>query len=74
MVNSLGGTPLMELYILFNEIENILSAKNITIYKSFVGNYMTSFEMAGCSLSLLKLDDELKDLLDNACHTPALKI
>lgn len=74
MVNSLGGTPLMELFILFNEVEKILSSKKITIYKSFVGNYMTSFEMAGCSISLLKLDDELKDLLDDACHTPALKI
>ena len=52
MVNGLGGTPLMELYILFNEVEKILSQNNIHIYRSFVGNYMTSLEMPGCSVSL----------------------
>lgn len=74
LVNGLGGTPLMELYILYNEIETILRKKNIRIYRSFVGNYLTSLEMAGCSLSLLMLDDELKELLDAPCDTPALKI
>lgn len=69
MVNGLGGTPLMELYILFNEVENILSQNNIRIYRSFIGNYMTSLEMPGCSVSLLKLDDELKELLDAPCST-----
>lgn len=73
MVNGLGGTPLMELYILNNEVEKILSAKGIKIYKTFVGNYMTAIEMAGCSLTLMKLDDELKELLDAPCDTPALK-
>ncbi|MEM1485504.1 dihydroxyacetone kinase subunit DhaK [Oscillospiraceae bacterium PP1C4] len=74
MVNGLGATPLMELYILNNEVEKILSAKGIKIYKTFVGNYMTALEMSGCSLTLMKLDDELKELLDAPCDTPALKV
>ena len=71
MVNGLGATPLMELYILNNEVEKILTAKGIRIYKTFVGNYMTSLEMSGCSVSLLKLDDELKALLDAPSDAPA---
>ena len=74
MVNGLGGTPLMELYILNNEVYNILKAKGVKVYKTFVGNYMTAIEMAGCSISLLKLDDELKSLLDAPCDTPGLKV
>jgi dihydroxyacetone kinase-like protein len=74
MVNGLGATPLMELHILYNEVEKVLSAKGIGIHRAFVGNYMTSLEMAGCSVTLLKLDVELKDLLDAPCRTPALKI
>lgn len=74
MVNGLGATPLMELYILNDEVEKILSKNNIKIHRTLVGNYMTSLEMAGCSLTLLKLDAELKSLLDYPCDTPALKI
>lgn len=74
LVNGLGATPLMELYILYGEVEKILAAKGIRIHKVFVGNYMTSLEMAGASLTLLKLDDELKAFLDAPCSTPALKI
>lgn len=74
MINGLGGTPLMELYILNNEVEKILSAKGIKIYKTFVGNYMTSLEMAGCSVSLLKLDDELKGYLDHPSEAPAFRV
>jgi dihydroxyacetone kinase-like protein len=74
MVNGLGATPLMELYILNNEVEKLLTDKGIKIYKTFVGNYMTSLEMAGCSLTLMKLDDELKELLDAPCSTPGLTI
>jgi dihydroxyacetone kinase-like protein len=74
MVNGLGATPLMELYILYNEAEKILSRKGIAIHRAFVGNYMTSLEMAGCSVTLLKLDAELKELLDAPCNTPALKV
>ncbi len=74
MVNGLGSTPQMELLILFNEVEKLLAKRNITIYKSFVGNYMTALEMAGCSVSLLELDDELKTLIDTPCQTPAMNV
>jgi dihydroxyacetone kinase, DhaK subunit len=74
LVNGLGATPLMELYILANEVEKILTSKGIKIHKAFVGNYMTAIDMSGCSLTLMKLDDELKELLDAPCDTPALKI
>ena len=74
LVNGLGGTPLMELYILNYEVQKLLKEKNITAYKTLVGNYTTSLEMTGCSLSLLKLDDKLKKLLDASCDTPAYKV
>jgi dihydroxyacetone kinase-like protein len=74
MVNGLGATPLMELYIVYNEVEKVLAAKGIKIHRALVGNYMTSLEMAGCSVTLLKLDPELRELLDAPCGTPALKI
>ena len=74
MVNGLGGTPMMELYILNNEAQRILAEKGVKVYKTFVGNYMTSIEMAGCSLTLLKLDDQLKELLDAPCDAPAFKV
>lgn len=73
MVNGLGGTPLMELYIVNNEVNKLLSEKGIKIYKTIVGDYMTSLEMAGASISLLKLDDELKELLDSKADTPAFR-
>ena len=74
MVNGLGATPLMELNILYNDVEKLLSASGIRIHRALVGNFMTSLEMAGCSVTLLKLDDELKALLDAPCDTSALKI
>lgn len=73
MVNGLGGTPLMELYILNHEVQKVLASRGIRIYRTFVGNYMTSVEMAGCSLTFMKLDQELKELLDAPCNTPAWK-
>lgn len=73
MVNGLGGTPLMELYIVNRKVNSILAERGIKVYKTFVGNYMTSLEMAGCSVTLLKLDDELKELLDARADTPAFK-
>ncbi|MGO5358358.1 dihydroxyacetone kinase subunit DhaK [Anaerofustis sp. LCP19S3_F7] len=73
MINDSGATPLMELYIVGNKLSDILSQKGIKVYKSFVGHYMTSIEMAGFSISLLKLDDELKALLDSKADTPAFK-
>ena len=72
LVNGLGGTPLMELYILNNEVRKVLQEKNIQVHRSFVGNYMTAIEMAGCSLTLMKLDEELKALVDAPCSTTAL--
>ncbi|NLJ71104.1 MAG: dihydroxyacetone kinase subunit DhaK [Clostridiaceae bacterium] len=74
MINGSGGTPLMELYIIMNHVADVLEAKDVKIYKSFVGEYMTSIEMAGFSISLLKLDDEMKELLDAKADTPALTV
>lgn len=71
LVNGLGGTPVMELYILNKKVNEILAEKGIKIHKTLVGNYMTSLEMAGASITLLKLDDELKELLDAEADTPA---
>ncbi len=73
MINGLGATPLMELYIMSKEVIELLNDKGIKIYKVFVGNFMTALEMAGCSVSILKLDDELKGLLDDKCDTSAMK-
>ena len=73
MVNGLGGTPLMELYIVYNEVECILSAKGIRVFRAYVGNFMTSLEMSGCSVTLLKLDEELKQCLTAPANTPAFK-
>lgn len=73
MVNGLGGTPLMELYILAGEIDKRVRAKGITSVKYMVGNYMTALEMAGASVSMLRLDDELKEYLLAPCDTAAWK-
>jgi phosphoenolpyruvate---glycerone phosphotransferase subunit DhaK len=73
LVNGLGATPLMELYIMNRKVQSLLEEKGIKIYKTIVGNYMTSLEMAGASVSLLKLDDEMKELLDAKADTPAFK-
>jgi len=73
LLNGLGGTPLMELYIMYDEVRTLLEKKGIRIYKAMVGNYMTSLEMAGCSVTLLKLDEELKTYLDAPCDTTAWK-
>lgn len=73
IVNGLGGTPLMELYILAGEIDQKLRAKNITPVKYLTGNFMTSLEMAGASMSMLRLDDEMKQYLTAPCDTMAWK-
>jgi phosphoenolpyruvate---glycerone phosphotransferase subunit DhaK len=72
-VNGMGGTPLIELYVMYNEVARMLKGKGITIGRNLVGNYITSLEMAGCSVTLLKLDDELTQLWDAPVHTPALR-
>lgn len=74
MINGLGSTPLMELYILNGKVSEILAEKGFTVYKTFVGEYMTAIEMAGCSITLLKLDEELKELLDAPAHTTAFRM
>ena len=72
-VNGMGGTPLIELYVMFGELRRILDGQGITIARSLVGPYITSLEMAGCSITLLKLDDELVRLWDAPVKTPALR-
>lgn len=74
LINGLGATPISELYILTYEVQKVLQTKNIITYHTYVGNYLTSLEMDGCSVSLLKLDSELKSLLDDPCDTLAFKI
>lgn len=73
LVNGLGGTPLMEQFIVNRKVNKILEEKNIRVYRTLIGEYMTSIEMAGFSISLLKLDEELKNLLDAKADTPAFK-
>jgi dihydroxyacetone kinase-like protein len=67
LINSLGSTPLMELYILMRRVKQRLDDVGITIYTSLVGNYCTSLEMAGASITLMHLDDELQTLIDHPC-------
>ena len=71
LVNGAGGTPLMELYIVNNRVADVLAEKGIKVYRTFVGEYMTSLEMQGFSISLLRLDGEMKRLLDAPADTPA---
>jgi dihydroxyacetone kinase-like protein len=72
-VNGMGGTPLIELYIVYNELNKFLQGRGIAIERNLVGNYITSLEMAGCSITLLKLDDDLVRLWDAPVDTPALR-
>jgi dihydroxyacetone kinase-like protein len=72
-VNGLGGTPLIELYIIYQELTKICAGRGIKITRSLVGSYMTSLEMAGCSITLLKLDDQLTRLWDAPVLTPGLR-
>jgi dihydroxyacetone kinase-like protein len=71
-VNGMGGTPQLELYLLYGEIEQRLRERGLRPERRLVGNYITSLEMAGASLTLLELDDELTTLWDAPVHTPAL--
>jgi phosphoenolpyruvate---glycerone phosphotransferase subunit DhaK len=73
MVNGLGGTPLVELYVVFGELARILAGRGVDIARSLVGNYITSLDMAGFSLTVCKLDDELVTLWDAPVRTPALR-
>jgi dihydroxyacetone kinase-like protein len=72
-VNGMGGTPLIELYVMYSEVAQLLDKAGISVARSLVGNYITSLEMAGCSVTLLKADDELVRLWDAPVNTPGLR-
>jgi phosphoenolpyruvate---glycerone phosphotransferase subunit DhaK len=72
-VNSMGGTPLIELYIIYYELHRFLADRGIEISRNLIGPYITSLEMQGCSITLLKLDDELTALWDAPVNTPGLR-
>ncbi|RCX07537.1 homodimeric dihydroxyacetone kinase [Anaerobacterium chartisolvens] len=74
LINGFGGTPLQELYLLNNAVTRELSQKNIKINRTFVGNYMTSIDMLGASVSIMKLDEQLKELLSCKSSAPAFKV
>lgn len=73
LISGLGSTPIMEQYIVFNDVEKILSEKGIKIHISYVGNYFTSLEMAGVTCTLMKLDDELKECMDYECDSVGMR-
>ena len=73
LVSGLGATPVMELYVLYNEVEKLLTEKGIRVYRSYVGNYFTSLDMMGATLTVMKLDEELKELMDMPVNTSGLK-
>jgi dihydroxyacetone kinase len=72
LLNGLGATPPDELYIMYNKVHDTLQDRGLTVHRTFIGEYATSMEMAGASLSLLRLDDELKMLLDAPAFSPFL--
>ena len=73
LVSGLGATPIMELYVLYNEIEELITKKGIKIHRSYVGNYFTSLEMMGATLTVMKVDEELKGLIDMPVNTMGMK-
>jgi len=70
MVNGLGATPPEELYILYRKVHEILSDKGIAVHRAYVGEYATSMEMAGASITMMRVDDELAELLDHPAQSP----
>lgn len=73
MVNGMGGTPLSELFIVNRKVQEVVSDRGLDVWDTWVGDYMTSLDMEGCSVTVLRVDDELKDLLEASVDTPALK-
>lgn len=73
LVSGLGATPVMELYVLYDEIDKRLTEKGIITHKAYVGNFFTSLDMMGATLTIMKLDEELKELLDMPCYSMGLK-
>ena len=72
-VNGMGGTPLVELYLMYGEVAAILEKAGVTVVRSLVGPYITSLDMAGCSVTLLKVDDDVLRLWDAPVRTPGLR-
>ncbi len=73
MLNGMGGTPLIELYLMYGEVASILEQHGVTVARSLVGNYITSLDMAGCSVTVLRADDELVSLWDAPVETSGLR-
>jgi len=73
LTSGLGAQPVMELYLLFDEVRKILDKEGISIYKAYTGNYFTSMEMLGASVTIMKLDDELKQLIDMPVYSVGMK-
>lgn len=73
LVSGLGATPVMELYVLYDEIEKILEQKGISIFRSYVGDYFTSLDMMGASMTVMKVDEELKTMMDIPVYTVGMK-
>ena len=73
MVNGMGGTPLIELYLMYGEVKALLDAAGVRVARNLVGNYITSLDMAGCSVTLLKADPELLALWDAPVKTAGLR-
>ena len=73
LVNGFGGTPAMELYLMYNAAARILRKRGIAVARSLVGSYVTSLDMAGCSFTVTVLDDEMTRLWDAPVHTAALR-
>lgn len=74
LINGFGASPLQELYLLNNAVAKVLDEKKITVYRTFVGNYMTSIDMAGASVSLLKMNEQLKEFIDAESDAPSFKV
>jgi len=73
MLNGMGGTPLIELYLMYGEVARIIERSGITVARNLVGNYITSLEMAGCSITILRADEELIRLWDAPVNTAGLR-
>jgi len=73
LLNGFGGTPLMELYLMYEAARRALAGRGLTVTRSLVGTYVTSLEMVGCSITVTLLDDELTSLWDAPVRTPALR-
>jgi dihydroxyacetone kinase-like protein len=73
MLSGLGGTPQLELYLMYGEIARLLEQAGVTVARRLVGNYITSLDMAGCSLTLLRADDQMLGLWDAPVNTPGLR-